>query len=127
MATQYRGEYVFKNSLVSRLVFGQWRNQSLLSSELQALLAEMRLLLPNNVIHVAEIVAAVSYALAQTSSAFPMQIRLALGGAVTDSLSVFVNTVRQEVGLPYYVPKNVSLGDMPKVLQELADKQRSRS
>jgi hypothetical protein len=38
-------------------------------------------------------------------------------------LNVFVNVVRHDVGLPYYVPKEVPIEQMEKVLQELADKQ----
>jgi hypothetical protein len=91
-------------------------------SELNMLLAEMRLVLPNEIIHIAELVSAVSF-VAQVSSALPFGISLAIGGAAVGALNVFVNAVRQEVGLSYYIPKNVKLGDIPKVLQELSDKQ----
>ena len=91
-------------------------------SELNMLLAEMRLVLPNEIVHIAELVSAVSF-VAQVSSALPFGISLAIGGAAVGALNVFVNAVRQEVGLSYYIPKNVKLGDIPKVLQELSDKQ----
>ena len=44
---------------------------------------------------------------------------------VTGALNVFVNAVRHEVGLSYYVPKKLTLQDMGKSLEELAEKQKN--
>ena len=68
-------------------------------SELQMLVAEMRLLVPSDIVRVAELVAGVTYALAQVGSALPLGMRLTLGGMVTGALNVFVNAVRHEVGV----------------------------
>jgi hypothetical protein len=94
-------------------------------SELTTLLAEMRLIVPNDIVYVAEQVSTVCF-LAQSSaglSLMPLRMRLSLGAMVTTALNVFVNAVRHEVGLDYYVPQKVEFKDVGIVLQKLADKQ----
>lgn len=109
-------------SAASALIAGVGESGTTLS-ELQVLVAEMRLVLPNEVVHTAELVSSYTYTLAQISSALPGMARLALGGIVTGALNVYVNAVRHEVGLNYYEPKNVTDQEMEKALQEIAAKQ----
>lgn len=98
-------------------------------SELNVLVAEMRLIVPNDIVHIAEQVSTVCFLPKSSScvSVLPLQMRLALGSMVTSALNVFVNAVRHEVGQDYYVPEVVQLKDVGKVFQELADKQTNEA
>lgn len=95
-------------------------------SELTTLVAEMRLLLPTNVVSTAEVVSAVIVGLASFSPAVPPAARLAMGGMFTEALNVFVNQVRLEVGLDLYAPQGIDGGLLgaARKLQELAEHQK---
>lgn len=96
-------------------------------SELNVIVAEMRLVVPNNIVHIAEQVSAVCLfaRVAANLSALPLQQRMSAGGMVTTALNVFVNAVRHEVGMDYYSPKKISLKDIGSELQKVANEQRS--
>jgi hypothetical protein len=64
-------------------------------AEANALVAELRLILPSKVVHVAELVTT-DCLLAQATSATPIGMRMP-AGAVTAVLTLFVNAVREEI------------------------------
>jgi hypothetical protein len=93
-------------------------------SELHMLVAEMRLVLPNKVVQTAELVSSVTVGLASLSQALPLAVRLQLGGVLNNSLNVFVNEVRREVGLPNYGPEKLDLHGAAKRLEQMAEEQK---
>ena len=95
-----------------------------LSESLQMLVAEMRLIMPNDIVRIAELVSLITYTLVQSSSILPLGDRLKLGGMVTTALTVFVNAVRHEVGRSVDVPENTEFKDVPQKLQEFANQQK---
>jgi hypothetical protein len=94
-------------------------------AELKTLLSEMRLVLPNDVIRVAEMVGGFSYGLGMFSSALPSPLRIQIASSVTAALNVYVNAVRREMGLPVHIPENRNLQDIEKDLKELEAQQKA--
>lgn len=92
-------------------------------SELNMLVAEMRLILPNRVVKTAEWVSSVTLGITSLGGALPLAARLHLGGILTAALNVFVNEIRREAGLEYYLPEPQTLDSAAKRLEALAKEQ----